>query len=143
MMIDSDMPTLRAFCIALYEQKPDQVLPANVLVALRSIAQDLDNRVAELDQLAEDTTMLAGPYEQAYLQLTSQAAERSKGKDFPADPVDHQPDQEQTNVARDVQSDILEFQQFLANISSETASEILSAPNPIQAIQARGRSEQR
>ena len=141
-MKDVEKTTLRAFCLALYQQKADQALPEHVLTTLQGIAQDLNNRIIDLDQLAKNTPALAEPYKQARQWLARQAAERSMGKDFLAAATDDQLDQERLNIAREVKDDDAEWEQILANFDEPAASQILSAPDPIRAIQAQVGAEQ-
>ena len=141
-MKDVEKTTLRAFCLALYQQQPGQPLPTHVLTTLQEVAQDLSNRIIDLDQLAKNTPALAEPYGQARQWLTRQAAERGMGCDFLADEADDHLDQERVNVAREISGEDAALQQFLASIDEPTAFKIFIDPNPIQAIQAQAGSEQ-
>lgn len=134
-MKDVEKTTLRAFLIALYQQKSVADLPGYVLTTLNEVSRDIDNQVEKLHQLAIDTPSLSKPYREARQWFAPQAAERGMGKKWLADPSDDQPDTEQLNVAREVVTKI-------SKLDGDTAAKIFSDPDPVQKIQNHTKSEQ-
>ena len=76
-MKDTDTLILKAFIVSLYQlQSP---LPQEFMVQLKDIAQSLEAKIPELDELAMNTPILADYYDNAYSQLIDSAAERGMG----------------------------------------------------------------
>ena len=86
-MKDVELLVLKSFVYAVMRQK---TLPETIQEKIRLIAASLDTRVDELGDLAESSPLLAPAFNQAYSYLTSSAAERGMGIDFP--PADYDED---------------------------------------------------
>lgn len=133
-MKDAEILILKAFLAALYQQQSP--LSDNIKKQLAIIAQSLESRISDLDDLAINTPTLATPYENAHQDFTSIAAEQSMGKKhLPADDTDDDDSQETPNITRDISNEIEERQRIIAAIDAkyEQAPQILSASDPVEA----------
>ncbi|NEP58389.1 MAG: hypothetical protein F6K31_15455 [Symploca sp. SIO2G7] len=133
-MKDSDKLILKAFLAALCQQRSP--LPEQVQAQLGEIAQSLETKVKELDNLAISTPSLKDAYENACIWLTSTTAERSKTLKFvPADNHEDDDNEETSNITRDTRDSTEEMKQIVAEIEKklEQAPQVLAAPNPVQA----------
>jgi hypothetical protein len=133
-MKDAEALILKAFLAALCQQPSP--LSEEITIQLRDIAQSLEARILDLDDLAKSTPVLAESYKQSRRWLTSTAAERGMGLKFlPADAVDDNNNQETDNITPDTRSAIEKTQEVFAAIDAKLsqASQVLSAPNPVQA----------
>lgn len=131
-MKDAEQQILHAFLFALIQQ--DTPLSAAVHVKLHEIARSLDQRVADLDDLAISTPSLEMPYQQAYRLLNEGASQRSKGV-LPAEKDEGENTRERDNVIQsDIQPKLLEAEKLLDAIQgkSDQAFRVLCAEDPVQ-----------
>jgi hypothetical protein len=120
-MKDTDKIILKAFLAALSQQQSP--LSDEVKSQLADIAQSLDNRVRELDAIANNNLSLKPFYLAAYDNLVGEGSERAKGLDsIPAKPSESDTGREISNITRKVNVEDL-----------EKVLEILAAANPITA----------
>jgi hypothetical protein len=133
-MKDADALILKAFLAALCQQPSP--LSEEVTIQLRDIAQTLEARILDLDDLAKSTPVLAESYKQSRRWLASTAAERGMGLKFlPADAAGDDNNREIDNITRDTRSAIEQTQQVFSAIDAKLsqAPQVLSASNPVQA----------
>lgn len=133
-MKDADALILKAFLAALCQQPSP--LSEEITIQLQDIAQSLEARILDLDDLARSTPVLAESYKQSRRWLASTAAERGMGLKFlPADAAGDDNNREIDNITRDTRSAIEQTQQVFAAIDAKLsqAPQVLSAPNPVQA----------
>jgi len=133
-MKDADALILKAFLAALCQQPSP--LSQEVTIQLRDIAQTLEARILDLDDLAKSTPVLAESYKQSRRWLASTAAERGMGLKFlPADAAGDDNNREIDNITRDTRSAIEQTQQVFSAIDAKLsqAPQVLSASNPVQA----------
>jgi hypothetical protein len=136
-MKDTEKLTLKAFLFALSQQ--NSPLPDKATSSMQEIAESLESRIMDLDDLALELTALKEPYKKARRWLTTRAAERGMGLDFlPATDDGGASDRETPNITRDVRSEIEKMEQLLAEIDAkiERAPSILAAVNPVRAAQS-------
>lgn len=136
-MKDSESLILYSFLFALSQQH--EALPATVVAKIQEIAQSLETRVTELYDLAIATAQLTSDYQNAYRWLTSTAAERGLGLNFPPAKDEATSDKEQLNISADIGPSVTEMQRVLLaieqRIDPQTAGQILSGANPTTAVQ--------
>lgn len=133
-MKDADTLTLKAFLAALYQQRAPLSEATNR--QLRTIAPSWETCILDLHDLAVNTPALAEPYKDARRWLNSSAAERGMGLKFlPADETGDDKNRETPNITRDARSALEKTEQVFAAIEAklEQTSQVLSAPNPVQA----------
>lgn len=137
-MKDGEVLIIKAFLAALYQQS--SLLPEKIQIQLQKIAQSLETQVMNLDEIALNTPTLKVPYENAFLWLTSSAAERLKGLDYlPADDTEDESSAELTNITPKINSSKESIEEVIAKIDakySQTSSKnILNSSNPVIAVQ--------
>lgn len=137
MMKDADVLILKAFLAALCQQRSP--LSDTLKEQLADIAQSLETRIGELNDVAIANPPLKIPYKNARLWLTSTAAERQKGLKFlPLDNADDDNNQETSNSTRNIQDYIIQMAGIIERIESkleqnkvEQESRILVEPDPV------------
>ncbi|MCG8364734.1 MAG: hypothetical protein MJA27_15580 [Pseudanabaenales cyanobacterium] len=120
-MNDTETVILHSFLFAVHEQA--EPLPEQITKQIQEISQDLENRVMELDAVAQSTPSLTPLYKDALDQLLGQSAQRMKGLENQPGELKNPP--KRSNVVRVISQ----------QTTPENAQEILSSPNPPNAAQ--------
>ncbi len=124
-MKDSQFIILTSFITALkLHQEP---LPKDSITQLNEIANNLENKVIELDAIAKTIPTLNLLYNSAFQSLISPSAHRKMGQEFyPSDEEDEE-DTTIDNITRDIRPEVKRIEAILDSIK---ASKILSSDNP-------------
>lgn len=135
-MKDIERLILKSFVFAVAQQ---QHIPKDLQQQLQRIISALPAHIAELDGIARASTNLKPAYQWAYKALTTSAAERGLGADFPPAPYDEDgPAYELDNIVpapeRHKKELLNAIEQQNSDVHIDAISQALSSENPSQTI---------